>query len=121
MAFLNQEHMNRYVKVKEIAGFNDDSGEYAAFTYLITSDILNDINEKIFDCNRNWYNIDTANEILESDNTMSSAKRALLQLALNLYQLNKEGMSVIDLFSCLDRNNKIVATEAIKIAFNFNY
>ena len=38
--FLNKEHIERYEMAKNSVGFESNIGEYASFTYLLTSDLL---------------------------------------------------------------------------------
>ena len=48
---------------------------------------------------------------------LASSSRALLLLAVNLYNSSYESLSVSDTFRNLDRKNYLLALEAIKIRF----
>lgn len=113
--FLGEEHIDRYEAAKEQLGFKENIGEYASFTYLLTSNLLYKTCSKVF---YPKFDIVKAFDILENDKMLSVPQQIMLKLALDLYRCNYKGDSIIQVFSAFDEINKKVALEALKIEFS---
>lgn len=115
--FFGEEHIDRYEMAKEQTGFKENTGEYASFTYLLTSDSLYKTCSKVF---YPKFDIEKAFDILEKDKMLSISQQIMLKLALDLYTCNYKGDSTIQVFSAFDEINKKVALESIKIEFSIS-
>lgn len=113
--FFKEEHIDRYEMAKDQLGFKENIGEYASFTYLLTSDLLYEACGKVF---YPKFDLKKALDIIENDKFLSTSQQRMLKLALDLYRSDYEGDSIIQVFSSFDETNSKVALEALKIHFS---
>jgi hypothetical protein len=114
--FINEQHKEQYGSILDKTCYPHDRERTAMF-YIIAGnrDLFPHINS-IYDFNNEELKIDSK---LGKLKVLCSSSKALLKLALNLYNSAHSKQSVYETFYCLDNDNKLLACEAIKIRFNF--
>ncbi|CEP45208.1 hypothetical protein [Paraclostridium sordellii] len=100
MNFLNVEHENKYLKLKEQIGFTSDKGEYSSFAYLVST-------LPIFVTVDNFNNIDKSQ--------ISNSENVILDLAISLFTGK---LFDVNNLKKLDNSNLEIALNAIKIRFS---
>lgn len=100
MNYLNEEHKNKYLKLKEQIGFTSNKGEYASFAYLVSMLPI-------------FVTVDNFNYVDKSKLTDSQV--TILDLAISLFTSNK--FNLMDMKK-LDNDNLEIAFNAIKIRFS---
>lgn len=114
MHFLSINHRNHYHNLlKKDQVHAKDIERQALFYVLAGNDDLYEMVNKIYDFSDHLI----LPEILDSP-AMTSGFRGLIRLAFNLYNGNQdEHCSPMELFSPLDRTNRLLALEAIRYRF----
>ena len=100
MNFLNVEHENKYLKLKEKIGFKHDKGEYSGFVYLVSTLPV-------------FVTVDNFNDVDKSN--LTDSQITILDLAISLFTSNK--FNLMDIKK-LDNSNLEIALNAIKIRFS---
>lgn len=122
MEFLNKEHENNFNLLVKKAKLGSADIEEKTMFYIIAGnrDLMNQV-EKIYDFKENWLQDSEVNEDGEryfKGVLTSSGSKRLLNLATQLYN-NFNEQSVLDTFSYLDKENRKLALNAIKLRFDF--
>lgn len=119
MTYVNIKQEERFIELLKRARANNEDKERKAFFYVIAgnNDLYKQVN-KIYDFEQQQLRcIDFNGEITLEGLFLSSSSKALLNLALELYNQSTH-ISVDDVFKSLDSNNSKLAINAIKIRFS---
>lgn len=100
MNFLNVEHENKYLKLKEQIGFIYDKGEYSSFVYLVSTLPF-------------FVTVDNFNDVDKSK--LTDSQITILDLAISLF--TGKGFDIMNIKK-LDNSNLEIALNAIKIRFS---
>jgi hypothetical protein len=116
ISFLNTQHEEQFNKLLEATCYPHDRERKSMFYIIAGSNELFSYIDRIYDFNNEELKLCSK---LGKLNTICSSSKALLKLALQLYNSANNKQSVYDTFIYLDNDNKRLACEAIKIRFNF--
>lgn len=97
--FLNEEHKEKYLKLKEQIGFTSDKGEYSSFAYLVSTLPIS---------------VNTNNFTDVDKSKLTDSQVTILDLAISLFTGREFNLMNI---KKLDNNNLKLALNAIKIRF----
>lgn len=113
MEFINKQHKERYEEIKQGMGFTNDTGEYASFTYILSSPIVYPKVNLVLGKDYKFRGYDEVKDLIAP---LSTSEQVLINLAVSLYT-STGGDSVMDTFTSLDKDNFEVALNSIKIRF----
>lgn len=99
MNYINEEHKEKYLKLKKEIGFENDKGEYASFAYLVSTLPINITIDNFMDVDKS---------------KLSNSQKTLLDLAKSLFTSSSFDINELSNF---DSNNLKIALNAIKIRF----
>ena len=118
--FLSEEHKQKFNDYCFKAHVHPEDRERKAMFFILSgnNDLITKGIDRFYDFQENMvkFHPDTLEEDFEKFNFCSSS-HALTKLALNLYNSGFPSLSINDTLNQLDKNNYILAIEAIKIRF----
>jgi len=116
--FLNSEHKKQYERFLEMDRTHEQDRERKALFFILagSKDLTSKGIENFYDFSEHMMKFHPE-ELQEVTGKFCSSSRALLHLAVNLYNDSYESLSFTDTFRNLDSENYRLALEAIKIRF----
>ncbi|UZT06175.1 DUF6075 family protein [Clostridium sp. LQ25] len=121
MAYLNEEHEERYKVLIKKLGLNYEDRERKALFYLVAGNLdLYKQLDKIYDFKNQQLCCLTEDGQLDFSNIYtSSSSKALLRLGIQLYN-SGDDITVSETFRYLDADTAQIALNAIKIRYKIN-
>lgn len=115
MKFIDVYHCIAYKNVKNIVEFKRDTGCHAAFFYIMTTELLNNILDDIYCFKNDVLKIEVLDELSKE---ISTTQECLIDFAIHLYNGHEMQKTISTVFASLDKIYFEVALEAIRIRFN---
>ena len=120
--FISEDHKQKFTEYCLKAHVHSEDRERKAMFFILSgnNDLIAKGIDKFYDFTDNMVKFNPDPEELEKDFekfNFCSSSHALTKLALNLYNSGYPSLLVNDTFNQLDKNNYLLAIEAIKIRF----
>jgi hypothetical protein len=110
IGFINEEHRSKYEKLTNST--DETWNELIPLLYIVSG------NKSLYKRVGEIYDFEENKPKPIRGSMWSSSEKAMVKLALQLYNYSNNKQNVIDTFSRLDQNNFQLAVNAIKIRFN---